>query len=133
MLIGLCKIGSDAWGPLASPGFGKFLEIQLQRGQVVGASLRKYLLEKTRVVRQAANEGNFHVFYSLLAGASADTRRQLHLEGVDKFGFIRPGYGTFRLTFHRFDRFELDLRGHTRVRGAAFSWLRLKSADMVLL
>ena len=24
------------------------------------------------------------------------------------------GYGTFRLNFHRFDRFELDLRGHTQ-------------------
>ena len=25
-----------------------------------------------------------------------------------------PVYGTFRLNFHRFDRFELDLRGHTQ-------------------
>ena len=25
-----------------------------------------------------------------------------------------PGYGTFRLNFHRFDCFELDLRGHTQ-------------------
>ena len=24
------------------------------------------------------------------------------------------GYGTFRLNFHHFDRFELDLRGHTQ-------------------
>ena len=24
------------------------------------------------------------------------------------------GYGTFRLNFHRFDRFELDLRGRTQ-------------------
>ena len=24
------------------------------------------------------------------------------------------GYGTFRLNFHRFDRFELDLRWHTQ-------------------
>ena len=30
---------------------------------------------------------------------------------------LDPGvgrYGTFRLNFHRFDRFELDLRGHTQ-------------------
>ena len=40
---------------------------------------------------------------------------------------------TFRLNFHRFDRFELDLRGHMHVRGAAFSCLRLKWADMVLI
>ena len=43
------------------------------------------------------------------------------------------GYATFRLNFHRFDRFELDLRGRTHVRGAALSCLRLKSADIVLL
>ena len=31
-----------------------------------------------------------------------------------RLGFRSVGlYGTFRLTFHRFDRFELDLRGHT--------------------
>ena len=29
----------------------------------------------------------------------------------------RSGYGTFRLNFHHFHRFELDLRGHTRARG----------------
>ena len=37
-----------------------------------------------------------------------------------------PVYGTFRLNFHRFDWFELDLRGHTQPWGAAFSCLRLK-------
>ena len=42
-------------------------------------------------------------------------------------------YGTFRLNFHRFDRIKLDLHGHTHVRGAAFSCLRLKLADMVLI
>ena len=46
-----------------------------------------------------------------------------------------PGrrYGTFRLNFHHFDRFELDLRGHIHVRGAAFSYLRFKLADIVLI
>ena len=40
---------------------------------------------------------------------------------------------TFRLNFHRFFRIALDLRGHTNVRGAAFSCLRLKLADLVLI
>ena len=40
---------------------------------------------------------------------------------------------TFRPSFHHFDRFELDLRGDTHVRGAAFSCLRLKLADIVLI
>ena len=41
-------------------------------------------------------------------------------------------YVTFRLNFHHFDRFELDLRRHMHVRGA-FSCLRLKWADIVLI
>ena len=42
-------------------------------------------------------------------------------------------YGTFRLTFHLFDHFELDLRGDIHVRGAALSCVRLKLADIVLI
>ena len=42
-------------------------------------------------------------------------------------------YVTFRANFHHFDRFELDLHGHIHVQGAAFSCLRLKWADMVLI
>ena len=58
---------------------------------------------------------------------------------LDHFGFMRTGlnymlmaplddeaYVTFRLNFHHFDRFELDLRGHTQVRGAAVSCPRLE-------
>ena len=42
-------------------------------------------------------------------------------------------YVTFWPNFHHFDRFELDLRGHMHVWGAAFSCLRIKLADMVLI
>ena len=42
-------------------------------------------------------------------------------------------YGTLGPNFHHFDRFELDLRAHIHVRGAALSCLRLKWADMVLI
>ena len=43
------------------------------------------------------------------------------------------GYVTFQADFHHFDHLELDLREHVHVRGAAFSCLRLKLADMVLI
>ena len=57
----------------------------------------------------------------------------LGLQARTLFTDTRRGYGTFRLNFHRFDRFELDLRRHMHVRGAAFSCLRLKLADLVLI
>ena len=59
-----------------------------------------------------------------------------HLERCQEICSQHPEcgmYGTFRLNFHRFDRFELDLRGHTQVWGAALSCLRLKWADIVLI
>ena len=43
------------------------------------------------------------------------------------------GYGTFRLNFHHFHRFELRFCEDTHVRGAAFSCLRLKLANMMLI
>ena len=42
-------------------------------------------------------------------------------------------YVTFRPNFHHFDHFELDLCWHIHMRGAAFSCLRLKLADIVLI
>uniref|UniRef100_A0AAX7SEP1 Myosin motor domain-containing protein n=1 Tax=Astatotilapia calliptera TaxID=8154 RepID=A0AAX7SEP1_ASTCA len=47
-----------------SSRFGKYIQLQLDRCQLlVGASVQTYLLEKTRVACQTANERNFHIFY----------------------------------------------------------------------
>ena len=60
-------------------------------------------------------------------------RNQNTKQAKAAFALNRVGYGTFRLNFHHFDRIALDLRGNTHVRGAAFSCLRSKLADMVLI
>lgn len=49
-----------------SSRFGKYIQLQLDRCQLlVGASVQTYLLEKTRVACQPANERNFHIFYQV--------------------------------------------------------------------
>ncbi|XP_024142413.1 myosin-IIIb isoform X1 [Oryzias melastigma] len=52
-----------------SSRFGKYLEMKFSpTGAVVGAKISEYLLEKSRVIKQAAGEKNFHIFYYMYAG-----------------------------------------------------------------
>ncbi|KAI9800655.1 MAG: class II myosin [Sarcosagium campestre] len=58
-----------------SSRFGKYLELQFNsRGEPVGATITNYLLEKSRVVGQIANERNFHIFYQFTKAASQSHR-----------------------------------------------------------
>ncbi|KAI8882505.1 hypothetical protein K501DRAFT_251255 [Backusella circina FSU 941] len=65
---------------------GKYLEIQFNpQGEPVGAVITNYLLEKNRVVGQIQNERNFHIFYQLTKGASAEYKEQFGLQGPDSY------------------------------------------------
>ncbi|KAF4974726.1 hypothetical protein FZEAL_8396 [Fusarium zealandicum] len=65
-----------------SSRFGKYLQIHFNtQGEPVGADITNYLLEKTRVVGQIANERNFHIFYQFTKGASQQYREAF---GVQK-------------------------------------------------
>ncbi|XP_005800878.1 unconventional myosin-XIX isoform X2 [Xiphophorus maculatus] len=58
-----------------SSRFGKYIQLQMNRAQLlVGASVQTYLLEKTRVACQPANERNFHIFYQMMKGATDEQR-----------------------------------------------------------
>ncbi|CAH0037787.1 unnamed protein product [Clonostachys rhizophaga] len=65
-----------------SSRFGKYLQLYFNNvGEPVGADITNYLLEKTRVVGQIANERNFHIFYQFTKAASANHQQ---LFGVQK-------------------------------------------------
>ncbi|CAM4606829.1 unnamed protein product [Leuciscus chuanchicus] len=52
-----------------SSRFGKYLEMKFTpTGAVMGAKISEYLLEKSRVIKQATGEKNFHIFYYIYAG-----------------------------------------------------------------
>ncbi|KAK8541531.1 hypothetical protein V6N12_014162 [Hibiscus sabdariffa] len=59
-----------------SSRFGKFVEIQFdRRGQISGAAIRTYLLEKSRVCQISDPERNYHCFYLLCAAPQEEIER----------------------------------------------------------
>lgn len=60
-------------------------------GEVLGASLSEYLLEKSRVILQSDGERNFHVFYYLFAGLGEAERTALFLDDITSYHYIRGG------------------------------------------
>ena len=71
-----------------SSRFGKFLELSFtDDGQVLGATYKEYLLEKSRVVSHGKGERNFHIFYQLFAGLSAEEQAELGLGDMEKYRY----------------------------------------------
>jgi len=73
-----------------SSRFGKFIALQFtSRGELCGAKINTYLLEKVRIVSQSKGERNYHAFYQVVAGANAEEAERWRLKGgVDAFRFI---------------------------------------------
>ncbi|TRY62309.1 hypothetical protein DNTS_025855 [Danionella cerebrum] len=75
-----------------SSRFGKYIEIGFGRkGDIVGANVRTYLLEKSRVVFQASEERNYHIFYQLCASRDLPEFRTLRLDSPEAFLYTKQG------------------------------------------
>ncbi|XP_038217594.1 unconventional myosin-Va [Zerene cesonia] len=75
-----------------SSRFGKFIEIHFDsQYRISGASMRTYLLEKSRVVYQSSGERNYHIFYQLCAAAAMDQLPELQLDHQDTFHYLNQG------------------------------------------
>lgn len=71
-------------------GVLRFIKIEFDRsGNITGASILTYLLEKSRIVRPQRNERNYHIFYRLLSGASEQQRKTLRLTVPQDYYYLR--------------------------------------------
>lgn len=80
-----------------SSRFGKFIRIEFTRsGQIAGAFIDWYLMEKSRVVKLNSNERSYHVFYQFLKGADSRMKDEFLVGGlgVDDFTYTRNGNDT---------------------------------------
>lgn len=67
----------------------------VRSGVIVGGRVTQYLLEKSRIVTQAAEERNYHVFYELLAGLDQQLRDKYGLLTPDKYFYLNQVRATF--------------------------------------
>uniref|UniRef100_A0A8C1X423 Myosin VAa n=1 Tax=Cyprinus carpio TaxID=7962 RepID=A0A8C1X423_CYPCA len=75
-----------------SSRFGKYIEIGFDKKyRIIGANMRTYLLEKSRVVFQADEERNYHIFYQLCASAHLPEFKALKLGKANDFHYTKQG------------------------------------------
>lgn len=75
-----------------SSRFGKYIEIMFDKEtDIIGARIRVYLLERSRLVFQPLKERNYHIFYQLVAGATDEERQELNLLPAEQFDYLNQG------------------------------------------
>uniref|UniRef100_A0AAF5I0Q2 Myosin motor domain-containing protein n=1 Tax=Strongyloides stercoralis TaxID=6248 RepID=A0AAF5I0Q2_STRER len=73
-----------------SSRFGKFIRIHFSSaGKLAGADIEHYLLEKSRVIKQAPGERSYHIFYQIMSGAVEGLREKLFLtKDIRSYSFV---------------------------------------------
>ncbi|XP_052782593.1 myosin-VIIa-like isoform X3 [Mya arenaria] len=78
-----------------SSRFGKYIDIHFnQRGSIEGAKILQYLLEKSRIVHQAHDERNYHIFYCMLAGMTSEEKKKLDVQTPAHYWYLTQGGDT---------------------------------------
>ncbi|XP_060079316.1 myosin-VIIa-like [Ylistrum balloti] len=79
-----------------SSRFGKYIDIHFNdKGSIEGAKIEQYLLEKSRIVTQAHDERNYHIFYCMLAGMTQEEKHQLEVTNANDYWYLTQGGSIF--------------------------------------
>jgi len=73
-----------------SSRFGKYIEIIFDNNNFIcGSKITTYLLEKSRLCRQAEGERNYHIFYQLTEGTTAEEKAKYLLKPTLSYHYLR--------------------------------------------
>ncbi|KRH94657.1 Myosin class II heavy chain [Pseudoloma neurophilia] len=73
-----------------SSRFGKFIKITFDSGRITGATIEKYLLERSRVTKPNLYERNYHIFYQLLKSNNTELLKKLNLvPDIKKYNILQ--------------------------------------------
>ena len=75
---------------------------------IIGAKIRTYLLERSRLVDQPESERNYHIFYQLLAGLPSSDLRSIGLDDPSNFFYLNQGGAASRVIQGVDDARELE-------------------------
>ncbi|KAL5243514.1 hypothetical protein ACI65C_010924 [Semiaphis heraclei] len=70
-----------------SSRFGKYMDVEFNH--MASGNILNYLLEKSRVVKQAQNERNYHIFYQLINGADKWLAELLEIDKDVDYLYLR--------------------------------------------
>eukprot|EP01125_Pyxidicula_operculata_P009491 TRINITY_DN3127_c1_g1_i1.p1 TRINITY_DN3127_c1_g1~~TRINITY_DN3127_c1_g1_i1.p1 ORF type:complete len:2214 (+),score=648.11 TRINITY_DN3127_c1_g1_i1:411-6644(+) len=94
-----------------SSRFGKFIIVDFDdTGSIIGARMKTYLLEKSRLIHQAVGERNYHVFYELCAAVSKNpdvlpSASKWKLQPAEEYKFLSGG-GDLEMGYDEAENFE---------------------------
>ncbi|KAI6186038.1 Protein CBR-MYO-5 [Aphelenchoides besseyi] len=73
-----------------SSRFGKFIRIHFNNaGKLAGGDIEHYLLEKSRVIKQASGERSYHIFYQIMSEGIPGLRKKLFLtRDIKEYSFV---------------------------------------------
>ncbi|KAI8369029.1 P-loop containing nucleoside triphosphate hydrolase protein [Blakeslea trispora] len=72
-----------------SSRFGKYIQIEFDKdSNIIGAKIRTYLLERSRLIFQPETERNYHIFYQLCAGAPSQEKKDFQLSNYSDFHYL---------------------------------------------
>jgi stress response protein SCP2 len=72
-----------------SSRFGKYIEIIFDNNNFIcGSKITTYLLEKSRLCRQAEGERNFHIFYQITEGTNAEEKQKYLIKPTLSYKYL---------------------------------------------